>query len=138
RHEQINYPHFLAAGFDPERDVSWISKLSALAAQSPAVIDSLVYRTTWSQDPCSFAESIRRHMKNTSLQAILTASWAPVEPGQCHQDDAAIAAYVLKLLAAATIPGCNVMLDIFSDLDRGYYPRHGVMNRRYDPRPAGR
>src|SRR5690606_1736737 len=25
----------------------------------------------------------------------------------------------------------------FMDVDRGYFPRNGLINRRYDPRPAG-
>jgi hypothetical protein len=27
--------------------------------------------------------------------------------------------------------------DTFMDVDRGYFPRNGLIDRRYDPRPAG-
>ncbi|MFW7340893.1 metallophosphoesterase [Pollutimonas sp. H1-120] len=137
RHEQINYPHFLAAGFNPGLDNQWIAELIAKTADAPEILNSLVYRTSWSEDPSAFAQATRKQLKDSSLQTIMTASWAPSEPGEFQADDAAITSYVLKLSAAATVPGCKVMLDIFSDLDRGYYPRHGVMDRRYDPRPAG-
>jgi len=30
----------------------------------------------------------------------------------------------------------EVFLDTFMDLDRGYFPRHGLFDRRFNPRPA--
>jgi hypothetical protein len=38
--------------------------------------------------------------------------------------------------AARRHPGAAIFLDTFMDHDRGYYPRHGLIDRRFDPRPA--
>lgn len=138
RHEQINYPHFLAAGFHAERDGQKATSVIEMAAGCKRPPHGIVYRTTASEDPCRAALAARAAHGDSGLVTILTASWAASDPGTCSGDDEAIAGYVLKLLAAATIPGCTIMLDMFADLDRGYYPRHGVVDRRYDPRIAGR
>jgi hypothetical protein len=39
-------------------------------------------------------------------------------------------------LAAWANPGLRIFLDTFIDHDRGYYPRAGLLDRRFNPRPA--
>ena len=52
-------------------------------------------------------------------------------------DDAAVAERVAEAAQAALRhPDVGVFLDGFVDHDRGYYPRHGLIDRRYNPRPA--
>jgi hypothetical protein len=48
------------------------------------------------------------------------------------QDVANLAA--VSLTAAQSIKGAVVFFDTFADHDRGYYPRHGLLDRRYNPR----
>ena len=43
---------------------------------------------------------------------------------------------VEALKAARAYPDAAIFLDTFMDHDRGYYPRHGLIDRRFDPRPA--
>ena len=40
------------------------------------------------------------------------------------------------LVSAAACANLEVYLDTLVDHDRGYYPRHGLLNRRYNPRPG--
>ncbi len=40
--------------------------------------------------------------------------------------------------AAAVAGNVDVYFDTFEDIDRGYFVRNGLVDRRYDPRPAGR
>jgi hypothetical protein len=42
------------------------------------------------------------------------------------------------LFAAHSTPSVGVWLDTFADVDRGYFPRAGLVDRRYNPRMAGR
>ncbi len=54
-------------------------------------------------------------------------------------DDAAVARRVaLAALAARAHPEVTVVLDTFQDHDRGYFTRHGLYDRRGNPRPAAR
>jgi 3',5'-cyclic AMP phosphodiesterase CpdA len=54
-------------------------------------------------------------------------------------DDAAVTRRVaLGALAARAHPGVTVVLDTFQDHDRGYFTRHGLYDRRGNPRPGAR
>lgn len=54
-------------------------------------------------------------------------------------DDAAVTRRVaLAALAARAHPEVTVVLDTFQDHDRGYFTRHGLYDRRGNPRPAAR
>ncbi|MDP2305543.1 MAG: metallophosphoesterase [Pseudomonadota bacterium] len=54
-------------------------------------------------------------------------------------DDAAVTRRVaLAALAARAHPEITVVLDTFQDHDRGYFTRHGLYDRRGNPRPAAR
>ncbi len=55
------------------------------------------------------------------------------------EDDRATANRVAEAaLAAWAHPEVAVTCDTFEDVDRGYFVRHGLVDRRYDPRPAAR
>ena len=58
-------------------------------------------------------------------------------PAEYNQDDRAIANQVAETMLAAFASGdCEVFIDTYVDVDRGYFPRHGLFDRRYNPRPA--
>jgi len=60
-------------------------------------------------------------------------------PAQAYFDDASNASRVVEgLLAGIVHPGIDVILDSFTDSDRGYFARTGLVDRRYNPRLAGR
>ena len=52
-------------------------------------------------------------------------------------DDGAVADRVTEAVhASKLVPGAVVFLDGFVDHDRSYYPRHGLIDRLFNPRPA--
>jgi hypothetical protein len=53
------------------------------------------------------------------------------------EDDNEIARVTAEtLIASLTVEDVDVILDTLVDHDRGYFPRHGLMDRRYNPRLA--
>jgi hypothetical protein len=42
------------------------------------------------------------------------------------------------MVLAATTKGIRFIYDTFMDVDRGYFPRHAFIDRRYNPRPMAR
>ncbi|MCB9780610.1 MAG: metallophosphoesterase [Alphaproteobacteria bacterium] len=64
--------------------------------------------------------------------------WLPrAGEGTAAVDDAAVVRIVAQaFLAARAWPDVRVGLETFVDHDRGYFPRHGLIDRRGDPRPA--
>ncbi len=55
------------------------------------------------------------------------------------EDDLATASRVAEATLAAWVAGnVDVTFDTFEDVDRGYFVRHGLVDRRYNPRLAAR
>ena len=64
---------------------------------------------------------------------------ADANPAVANFDDEAIAARVRDANdLAPDLAATRVHLDTFVDVDRGYNPRHGLLDRHYNFRPAGR
>ena len=60
-------------------------------------------------------------------------------PAIANFNDDAIADRVAEAIKMApTLKAASVQLDTFVDVDRGYNPRHGLLDRHYNFRPAGR
>jgi hypothetical protein len=52
-------------------------------------------------------------------------------------DDAVVSTRVAEtVVAAREYPDAAIFLDGFMDHDRGYYPRHGLIDRHHNPREA--
>jgi 3',5'-cyclic AMP phosphodiesterase CpdA len=70
---------------------------------------------------------------------VVTCSMLPDGPNDSVLDDATIEREVRDIVEAARRhPGVEVMLDTFVDIDRGYYVRHGLVDRALNWRGAGR
>jgi hypothetical protein len=91
------------------------------------------------------AEALEPALQTLSLLAqdtgaIVTAtlSLMGAGPNEAHTDDADTRALVAQALALAQRHlGVDLQLDTFMDIDRGYYVRHGLVDRRSNWRPAG-
>jgi hypothetical protein len=71
------------------------------------------------------------------VRAAINVRLASENPAEYNQDDVAIANQAAEALLAAFAAGdCEIFIDTYVDLDRGYFPRHGLFDRRYNPRPA--
>ena len=72
------------------------------------------------------------------LSAQFQVALANENPALAENDDAANANRVAETLAVAlAMPQTTVILDTFVDMDRGYFPRTGLVDRRYNPGMAG-
>ncbi len=69
------------------------------------------------------------------LTALVTLPRAG-EATAAEDDDAVCRVVGEALLAAWAFPRLQIVLDGFEDHDRGYHPRHGLVDRRGNPRPA--
>ena len=121
--EGVYFSHFPAPGFAPEDP-----ELAALLAGDDSA--GLVFKAQgdpWSGVAAAVAAAGRR---------AIVQVWLPrLSEGAAFTDDAAGARHVAVAFAAAKAhPEARVVLDTFIDHDRGYYPRHGLMDRRSDPR----
>jgi len=99
--------------------------------------DEVTFRVAW-DDPV--AESVAAAMSAAARLgkgAVINLQLPRGSEAVVFDDDRAVADRVVEAVRAARAhPDAVIFLDTFMDHDRGYYPRHGLIDRRCNPRPA--
>ncbi len=133
--KQVPFSHFPSHGFRlEERDL-----VSTCIAEYGAagVIDGFVFRLTPDTSPWQGIQSAGQIAADLDTVAMVHAQLPRADEGIVYADDRAISNRVAEtLLAALAVKDVQVFLDTFVDHDRGYYPRHGLLDRRYNPRAS--
>jgi hypothetical protein len=118
-------------GYAPEDtdQIATVAKLDGVAG--------LVFRTEGLMPPWQAAraavDACQPHGLKTSLHVRMTIG----APGLKQKDDHWASARIAEALAVTWArEDVHVYIDTFADVDRGYYRRHGIVDRFYNPRPA--
>jgi len=121
------FQHFASHGFGPEGGDSSLK----------SDIDGVTFRVSPFDRPWERIAAMADRAAETGLGVLANVQLPRRDEGIVFDDDAAIANHAAETVAAAMAhPGVNIFLDTFMDHDRGYYPRHGLIDRRGNPRPA--
>ena len=125
------YHHMIVHGFTAD-DGEQIKKLAGLVD-----VQGLVFRIEGSMSPWEAARMASDLCEPYELNASLHIRMTKGPPGLQQTDDDWVANRVAEAVAAAcAFEGVHVYADTFADVDRGYYRRHGVVDRFYNPRPG--
>lgn len=134
--EGDRFAHFVKHGFQPE-EVDEIVKVLELAGSKDA-FDGCVFRVGRDRDPWVEIPRISALAERLEILAQVQVMLASENPAVMEGDDRANASRVaLSIAAARTHSRVRVFLDTFMDLDRGYFPRTGLIDRRSNLRLAG-
>lgn len=126
---------FVSHGYRPNQ-LGEIEQL--LASSEPGSLDHLVMRIGLSADIMTTAKELAAWQARCGCRLDLHLRIAADNPATNVIDDAAILNGVVALhLAALAYPELAMMIDTFMDIDRGYFVRHGLIDRRCNLRPAG-
>jgi hypothetical protein len=134
------YYHFINHGFVvAERDA--IAALLA-AAGTASAIDGVVFRVARHVSPWPDIQAAGAIADSLGTRAAVHVRMAGASPAESFRDDLENANRVAEALAAALAqcrparPGVEVFIDTFADVDRGYFVRNGLIDRRSNPRLA--
>lgn len=120
------FAHHVGHGFDPHGDVSTLDA-DGIAFRVPAG------RSPWQQIQAASATAAQH-----GVQAVIQVTLAGEDPAADSSDGVTTMNRVAEtLLAAWRFENVLVFLDTLADVDRGYFPRRGLIDRRYNPRRAG-
>ena len=126
--------HFVTSGFDVAGDEA-LEALLGMPDIEP--ITCLVFRVDAGSDIAPALETAAERAAATRRGAVVNIELPRGGENLPFDDDAAIADRVIEAVhAARQVPQVAVYLDSFVDHDRSYYPRHGLIDRRYNPRPV--
>ncbi len=132
---QGRFKHFIKHGFQVG-DRNIIERFIQLKGADTAV-DGFVFRLSRSSDPLTTITSINQMMDELDLRTRFHVTLANEDPSKAENNDLANANRVGEISAIAlSLPETMFILDTFADMDRGYFPRNGLVNRRYNLRMA--
>ncbi|MGW6462045.1 hypothetical protein ACWF94_39990, partial [Streptomyces sp. NPDC055078] len=123
-------------GFTPG-DQAVLTELAGTAGFRDAVT-GLAFTVSRSENPVHTLTAIDNLVTGLGLHATVLVKLAADDPGSAEHDDPSTAHRVAETLVAAyELHGLDINLDTFGDMDRGYFPRNGLTDRRSNLRQAG-
>ena len=126
--------HFVSCGFVPVGD-DLLERWCRLDPSSSA--GEVVFRVAAGDPIAAGVAAAGSTAKRVRRDAVVIAELPRGGENTVFGDDEAVAAHVAAVAAAARDnPDSVVFLDAFMDHDRSYYPRHGLIDRRFNPRLA--
>lgn len=124
------------AGFSPAQ----LDLLSELGLYTVGLFEGPVVRV--GLDQANVFEAILKianALWARELEGSVSVSLLGATPEAAQLDDGALAGRIAQAaFAALACPEVDVILDTLIDVDRGYYPRHGLLDRRGNLRLQGR
>ncbi|MEA3511947.1 MAG: hypothetical protein U9R51_10980, partial [Actinomycetota bacterium] len=126
--------HFVAAGFGV-RDDPTLDRLNLI--DKGGAFDELVFRIPWTDPVGDGLARAGETAEASGRRAVVIVDLPRGSESTTFDDDEAVADRVADAARAAlSAPNVDVLLDGFVDHDRGYYPRHGLIDRAFNPRTA--
>ncbi len=135
KQDKGHFAHVIRHGFRPGEPAA----AALIENAGDAGLDGLVYRLDREEAPWPALHAIAASAETADLRAIVHVRLAGNNPAQEMADDADSARRVADAVLAAWCLGdrVSVFFDTLADHDRGYFPRHGLIDRSCNPRPAG-
>jgi 3',5'-cyclic AMP phosphodiesterase CpdA len=130
------YTHFISHGFgEADHDL-----LVGVIARAPDTVGGAVFRAEAGSNVTARISTAAGWATRVQRRALVHVTLADENPARRADDDLATANRVAETLlgAHAHAGTCEVVLDTFADMDRGYFPRNGLVDRLYNPRLAGK
>ncbi len=130
--DSLSFQHFASHGFaasQSEEAESWLAALDDSAGDI-----GLTFRVSPWEEPATALAEIDRQCRRAKLINLQLPRW---DEGVRFDDDARLQCFIVDAYhASRTMGNTAVFIDTFMDSDRGYYPRNGLLDRRFNPRPA--
>jgi len=105
--------------------------------QLRGVIDGLVVRLDRGSDIISSIKALETFAESTGFDVLASVKLADANLAKTQNNSVDTARLAVEAsLAAASTSGVTVVFDTFMDIDRGYHPRQGFIDRMFNPRPA--
>jgi hypothetical protein len=137
KHDGARFNHLISHGFSlSERDE--LGDFIAVETHAEAV-DGFMFRVPRHVPPAEAAAEGREAARALGKTACLYVKTVAASPAEAFDDEAANAArFAEAVFAGAACTGVDVILDTFADVDRGYFCRVGLVDRRFNPKLGSR
>ncbi|MFV2000864.1 MAG: metallophosphoesterase [Acidimicrobiia bacterium] len=133
-HAGASVHHFVSVGFDPGNP----ELVRDFSERDPdSIFRSFVFRIRHGSDLEAGASMAAEISASVDRVPVCLVELPRAGESEVFDDDDAVAGRVREVARlGVSRPDWKFVLDGFMDHDRGYYPRHGLIDRRFNPRPA--
>jgi 3',5'-cyclic AMP phosphodiesterase CpdA len=133
KYDGKRFNHFINHGLVlAERDA-----VAEFLADYRAAVDGFVFRVTRDVAPWEALQAAKALSDDLDVRTAVHIRMASGSPAEDFKDDLANANRVAEATCAAlALDAGDVFLDTFLDVDRGYFARTGLVDRRCNPRMA--
>ena len=132
-----HFSHFVKAGLTLA-ELAQAGGLVRDAAQSGA-IDGVTVRVEADEDLLDASARIVEFAEAAQTLVLASLKTSGANLATERADDRELVARAAQAIVLSKVSGrVRYVFDTFMDVDRGYFPRHGFIDRRFDPRPAAR
>lgn len=122
----VRFSHQIGHGFLP----------ADLPSLAEGVADGVVIRIGPEDDPQAAIQSLPNDYPG---ELVIYLSLTSIDPATCADDDDAQSHRTLTAIRnLRTYPNARLVLDTLEDHGRGYFPRHGLYDGLFNPRPIAR
>jgi len=126
------FQHFASHGFSAEETAKAEQLLSSINNSTDDI--GLTYRVSPWDIPGDTLQKIDQQSQRIKL---INLQLPRLDEGVIFEDDQKLQSFILEAYQASlAMENTTIFLDTFIDSDRGYYPRIGLLDRRFNPRPA--
>lgn len=133
--KDFQFSHFPTHGFR-HQDRKLIEKLID-QEKAAKVLDGFVFLIPASDRIFSDIQSVLKFITNENTRALIHLKMPRQGEGEAFEDERAIADVVAEsVVSAHGLSNVSLFLDTLVNHDRGYYPRNGIIDRRYNPQLA--
>jgi hypothetical protein len=135
RSEAGKYYHAINHGFLAD-DQGQMADVLAHPELSGA-LDGFVFRLTLEMSPWATAATASEIATDLGVAASVHLRMCGANPAlETADDHLSVTRIAEAMAAAAAFDNVTVYADTFVDIDRGYFPRTGVLDRMFNPRPG--
>jgi hypothetical protein len=136
RFDGQHFTHFVKSGFGLDELTEYRDLIQL--ALTDGVIDGITVRLDFSEDLLKAALVIDAFASELNCQVLVSLKLAgPSVALEQDDDDAVLLRLAQAFVLSMAQPNVRYIFDTFMDVDRGYYPRHALIDRRFNPRLAG-
>lgn len=129
------YNHLISHGFSLDE----ANELADIVGGDGAGLDGVMFSIPREVEPSPAIARLEEWGERTGLLPVLYVKSTSASPWADFRDDGANALRTAEaVMAAAAARRVEIVLDTFADADRGYFVRTGLIDRRFNPRLAGR
>ncbi len=133
KHAGGRYNHLISHGFTLDE----LDEVAAALDALPDLCDGIQATIPRSRDPWPAARALDAFVRRTGLRACLYMKSTEASPAESFEDVTANGLRFAEGLLASVAFDVEVILDTFDDIDRGYFARTGLVDRRFNPRQSG-